>query len=382
MTDSSGTLDITQINRYVLAVRDRVTRALFVASQFHAVSVASTKGGSEKYPANLQTLSDGLASASTLLMQTQRDQTTSQFLSYSGLKLVGPFVVDGSSLAFPEGRDGVTRYQVNIPDNKLGLELSATINSPAVFRNCTVSSGQPFYFKLKGQGGWNLSGTQIINAGFFDFDNVGQVAELTLNNCVTAPSNFDYSGGCTFKATKTYAIEIASQADLDNIANCIFDENPVAIKVTLDSGDLYAQNIKFNDNTVDLEFTGTGTVRWINDRTSNAQTLLSSGPGTHSIETPATPISIKCISGGQPVENAVVYLEAVAGGPKPVGEVLINATTNAAGEVSTQVDINADQPYRGTVSKGSQAPYYVRQYLSGTLRPLDGINQTIQLIPE
>lgn len=104
------------------------------------------------------------------------------------------------------------------------------------------------------------------------------------------------------------------------------------------------------------------------------------------VEYPLDPVTltVTCLdaSTGSPIQNAAVRMVASGGGPAADGTVLIQGTTNASGKlIVSNFAYVGDQYVSGTARKGTAAPYYKAQPLSGTITSA-GLGLTVYMIKD
>lgn len=390
---SSGTLDVTDVDRVLFFVRDIDSRGGVVITQMQAISKTTEvtlKGGSAVNPGTLADLANGLKSGNCLFMEDQRGQISGQYLSFCPLQLTDFFSVSGTSLSFPDPQNADTRFQTNLADNTLGVTLNGVASKTAVFQDSTILGQQPFYFNISGSSSadWNLGGMQVINSGDITLTDIGPQGGLIFNNCesISAPFNFDFSEGCTFKNFAQHAIVMQSQADLDKLANCHFEGNFIGIRIDIPgSFILQATAITFDSNTYDLEFFQPAFGAWVNDLDSNASTFLNTGGGFVGITDPLSELTITVIDAvtKAPIQGARVYLEADTGGDLAPGTFITNSTTDVNGERFIQQQFTSDQPVIGRVRQSTTpGSLYKNAPISFTMPQAGPSNLTIQMIPD
>ncbi len=81
------------------------------------------------------------------------------------------------------------------------------------------------------------------------------------------------------------------------------------------------------------------------------------------------------------IQNARVYLEAAAGGDLNPGDVILNALTDADGNLTDTFAYTNPQPVVGRVRKGTSAPYFKTGLIAGTITD-EGLTTTVFLVPD
>jgi hypothetical protein len=182
--------------------------------------------------------------------------------------------------------------------------------------------------------------------------------------------------------------EAAMQTALDGLTKARPDW-PVSIEVPGNSGDsnfeLTLNDVVFDDRiTVQLVYRGSATLTVRNSGTSNlvSSKVETPGGGTVTIvETAPITITVLDIDTSSPIENARVFLEADAGGPLAQGTNIINALTNASGQVTAEIDFSSTQPVLGRVRRGAASDEY-RTGPIGASVTSDGLSLTVLLVKD
>lgn len=109
-------------------------------------------------------------------------------------------------------------------------------------------------------------------------------------------------------------------------------------------------------------------------RTAGATVEIVSGQVT-------TTITVRDIN-GTAIQGARVYITAAAGGGLAEGTVIINALTNASGQVSDTRSLGLNQPITGYARKASSAPYFQNAAVSGTISSLTGASINVLMLSD
>ena len=157
---------------------------------------------------------------------------------------------------------------------------------------------------------------------------------------------------------------ITSQADLDALANTIFDDVACAIRVDV-AGDitLNANNITFKDCSIDVQYTGTGTLNWYNN---NSNASIGSTPNGGTINFISTvPIKIKVLDykTKMPIQGARVWIAREDNNLE-----IVNSITDANGEVNANYEYTSDINIIGHIRKYSLGSYYKPVDIVGTIK--------------
>ncbi len=145
-----------------------------------------------------------------------------------------------------------------------------------------------------------------------------------------------------------------------------------------------ADDLTFNAlATWQVEWRGGGTLTWRNGGTSNLQAsevLLSGGGSIVVIETVSVTLTVQDLVDSSPVVGARVRIEADAGGNLPQGALILEGTTDALGQITTQIDYDGvDQPVTGRVRRATAGTLYRTSPVSGTITA-SGLTQTAFMI--
>jgi hypothetical protein len=232
---------------------------------------------------------------------------------------------------------------------------------------------------------YQLAGHSILNGEVELRDTGSAISGLSFIQCGAVTTNgADLSGGCTFDNTSgSHAIRVTSQADIDDLANCEFLNNSIAIQVDVaGSLTITLDNMNFSGNTTDIEYTGTGTLTVNNSNGSNASTSSATGGGSVVIQN-SVDIEVTALDSGDSsaIENARVYIIADTGGPLTAGTVILNELTDSNGEASTTLNYTADQPITGKIRKGTSSPLYKTFDIIGTVNS-NGFSLTASMISD
>ncbi len=179
--------------------------------------------------------------------------------------------------------------------------------------------------------------------------------------------------------------ESAMQTSLGALASTVRSDAPLCIRVETVTGDgdltLTADNITFDPlASIHVQYMGTGTLTWRNTNGANASIGSTPNGGTIIFANEVTvQITVLDASDLSPISGARVFLEADTGGPLASGTDILNATTNASGQVSLTFDYTADQPLIGRARKGSSSPFYKTGAIASTITS-NGLDQTVLLV--
>lgn len=147
--------------------------------------------------------------------------------------------------------------------------------------------------------------TWIPPTSFYDFGSPS--SSTAVGNqpvLLNAPTNCDYNFWCMFDSPLSDAqvreelfekgalpdVTITSQAGLDALANSARPDAPLCIRVDVaGSLTLTADNVTFDASaSIHVQYTGTGTLTWINSNGSNASIGSTTNGGSINFVTPAT----------------------------------------------------------------------------------------------
>lgn len=130
-----------------------------------------------------------------------------------------------------------------------------------------------------------------------------------------------------------------------------------------------ADNITFDPlSSIHVQYTGTGTLTWVNDNGADASIGSTPNGGTLIIADRQTlTVTVKDAATSAVVVGARVFIEADTGGDLAAGTVIMNTTTNGSGVATATFDYTSDQPIIGWVRKGTSSPYYKEGSLPDTL---------------
>ena len=182
-----------------------------------------------------------------------------------------------------------------------------------------------------------------------------------------------FEKGALPDVTISTGTESAMQSSLDALADTVRPDAPLAIRVQAVTGGgdltLTADNITFDPLcSIHVQYMGTGVLTWRNINGSDASIGSTPNGGTVSfLNNVVVSVTVLDASDQTPVTGARVFLETDIGGPLPSGTVVVNALTDASGNVQTNFDFSSSQPVKGRVRKGTSAPLYKTGILSGSI---------------
>jgi len=116
-----------------------------------------------------------------------------------------------------------------------------------------------------------------------------------------------------FERGATPSHVVTNQTELDALADTAVSETPNAIRVDVaGSITLIADNITFSEASIHVEYTGSGTLTWVNNNGSNASISATTGGGTVVFQNPASltltglqnPTEVRVFEGGTTTEIA------------------------------------------------------------------------------
>lgn len=298
--DSSGTLDLTDVKKicfFNLASGNVET----TFSMFQLVKTITILGGWSGSPATFKAAYLASRNGLNQLVQGQNNQVDGQYLSFQSIQIGNGtdttyFSTVGTSLKLPRVANAAERrVQYQVPAGGITIEVLASDNDVMRFESAAIAGEDLWDFSFNAL--TSLLATYIIRAFLVIGANVTlrplgfAIGGFTFDECTEIVTNgADLSGGNTISNTQAArAITVTSQADLDKLANCTFSGNGVAMRVDVaGSVSLSADNIKFSGNTVDIEYTGSGTLTFQNGNGSNAVSSSVTGGGTVVIESSVT----------------------------------------------------------------------------------------------
>lgn len=374
--DSSGTIDLTDITRMYLGNHcSDNTEVIF--SMIQLVKTAVIVGGSSVSPAGFDVLANFQEFGLNQLINQQNGQAQNQILSFQPIQIGNGTTptyleVSGASVEFPAAADGQQKTQYQVGAGKVGLTIDASDGDTIIIESSSFSGASLWNYTwavgTSQLATYRFNGKQVIGANV-SLQPLGfAVAGMTFDRCTRIFHNgADLSGGNTISNTQAArAITVTSQADLDKLANCTFSGNGVAMRVDVaGSVSLSADNIKFSGNTVDIEYTGSGTLTFQNGNGSNAVSSSVTGGGTVVIESSAT----LSFTGVQIGSDVVIYDPSVVADGSG-GNVVETFDSVAGSTVAYQYSAAPPTVDVGFFNSGFK-PFYIRGVA------LNGVDATI-----
>lgn len=224
-----------------------------------------------------------------------------------------------------------------------------TVNG-ATFSNNTVSVSQPFVISTTISGGVfkapasthliSTTNLGLLNGVEFIGDNASHAVDL---GTISADVSMDWN--CPFS----------------NYASVDGSTGSEVIKVNVNNG--ITLTINSSSGTPSVFNTGTGTVNVVSGQVTFTLTVKDTL--------------------GSPIEGAMVYVWADAGGGLAENTPIINKVlTNASGQVSDTRSLGSNQPILGRVRKSTTSPFYKTTSVVGTIDSNAGLSLTVQMISD
>lgn len=335
-------------------------------------------GGGSAKPFALSTFYDVSVGVDLAVFATQNSQAQGQFFSLVPVEIGNGgyatfFSCEYQSLEFAPIASQNSNHQFMAENGDLWFEINSGSSDEVNLKNSL--------FNMNGHT-WRINpsssisatyefGGHIILNGVVELKDIGSaISGLSFVQCEPVTTNgADLSGGCTFDSSSgDHAIRVTSQADIDKLDNCIFQNNAIGIQVdNAGSLEITLDNVKFNNNTVDIEYTGSGVLTVNNSNGSNTSTFSATGGGSVVIQNSVSVEVTALDTSGSAIENARVYILAGSGGPLTEGDLIYNGLTNSSGVISSAHNYTSDQPITGRIRKGTSSPYYKSFDIIGTI---------------
>jgi hypothetical protein len=232
--DSSGTPDETNWEGSLIgtAVNTGTTQTGF--SQLTQINEIQVVGGSSEYPVSTSSLFEVLNSDTMPYAQRLGENA---MLVYVPVRIGGgepvEAGVDAASIQFVENySEDKNRYNVHIPDNKIGIEFDGNSGDTIAFTNCAISSETKFYFTFASglAGTYDFTGTTVTNAGTVTLRDVSQaISYMSFNGCDEIDLNdCQLEDTVISNSTATYAMNIDDTTEAADLKNLTFINNNVA----------------------------------------------------------------------------------------------------------------------------------------------------------
>ena len=163
---------------------------------------------------------------------------------------------------------------------------------------------------------------------------------------------------------------ITNQAGLDALASTVRSNAPLCIRVdVVGSITLTADDVTFHAlASIHVQYTGTGTLTWVNTNGSNATIGSTTGGGAIVFETEvALTITLQDATTFATIQSARVRVTAGTGGPLPSGTLIFTDVTDVNGEVTATFNFTAVQPINIVARKSTTSPLYKTAQASSTI---------------
>lgn len=281
--DIANTFDETDVDGILLACKKAPGIDLRVTfSGAHILNTNVIRGGHSTRPGTMQAFVDNLEAPSAFAVVNQGGASSKQYLSYMALQLGNGTDAtyhkdENASMEFASpASEASGSIQHNVAAGTNGLTIYASANCVIDLLNevWVGPQGWPLTYHASTSASADYgSGGTIINADVTLQDVFTAFAGRTYINCEEFTparwNNADLSGGCTFDGTngsQIYTVNGATQAALqlkiDNLANCVFKNAAIGLRVEFTGTgavSLNFDNITGSGNTVDLHYNSTNT---------------------------------------------------------------------------------------------------------------------------
>lgn len=371
-TDSSGTIDWTDIDRICLGVKTGGAGYINF-NMLYKHNAMALIGGSENHPCTFTIAGQSYGGGRLMTVSPHRGFTAGQYFSTQEIKVgncsdATYFDATGQSIAFPGAYAPDEKdVQIYIESNRVGLTICGASGNTIKLRSCVVDGGNYHFFKFD---------ASSVNADIYDFNGL-----LVLNGTITLPnlSNLNISGstwsGCkeiTNNGTNldgakfdscvdTQCITITSESEWDLLEGSTWTNNNIAILITGDQSGTWQDNdLTVSGNTYDIQYTGN-----TNFSIQSSVTLSKNetGSGVVSIVTPSPTVTVTVTTeSGTPIENANVFIRESGG-----GSTILSDLTNSSGVVTTSYTGSIPQNIEGWVRKATGSPLYKQFTLGGQI---------------
>ena len=278
-----GTFDPSAVDCIAMVMHKRFPININCVSfwnNLHKVNVNIMTGGYAAKPLRLRSFLEALESGLTLMI-TEADENVGKLItSFQELQIGNGsaylwFSDPGASLNFGAPK-GVSEGSAQLlrPAGSLGLTVYGVSGNTIDLSDIAMTSQADWYFTVHpsstSAATWITQGLRIVNATVLLRPVFTAASGITFSGCATITHNqADLSGGCTIDASKSenaWLIQAASEAELqslvDNISNCDFTNNDIAIYIAYTgTGDLAItfDAVTCTGNTTDLKFSSNNT---------------------------------------------------------------------------------------------------------------------------
>ena len=248
------------------------------------------------------------------------------------------------------------------------------------FSTVTTGSGQTMSGIVFQSGGASSISNTISSSSFNLCDTITVTATGTLSGCT-----IDNSIGASSVSTTSLA-KVTGCSFTSDGSNHAVDLGTVAATTSMDwdnSFSGYAVSDGATGNEVIKVNVASGQTLTINS-SSGTPSVYNTGTGTVNVVSGQVTFTLTVTdTSGTPIQGAMVYVTADAGGGLTEGTVIINkVTTDVNGQVSDTRSLGSNQPIVGRARKSTTAPYYKTGAVVGTISSTAGLDLTIQLLSD
>jgi len=294
-----GTVDTTVLNNidhFAIAGSQPNGYAGSSYDRVIALSYLPMTWGSTTFPCNLNDVVKASKIQDVKTVQAQSWMATGQFICFQSIKLTNGIIWDstGQSIEYAWAyNETLLRTNVQINSWDLFFEIDTWTGNDFTLSTQSINMWDYHWFKLTSGnplGSWNVVSNAKLQLEALD----SWVVWYTFDSCeeIQFTTMHDFSAGNIFSnsidaqvITLTWATQTALQALLDNLANCTFLNNAVAIRLEYTwtwNISLDFDWITFTNNTIDVHYdsTNTSALTAVMENWSNVVTTAFSGSAT------------------------------------------------------------------------------------------------------
>lgn len=318
-------------------------------------------GGSVAFPCSLLAASVHSETSALNTIKNQKGSSTGQYFCSQNIQVgsTNDSTYWDNSFQSVEYPSSYNSADVNIAvnTNSAALKFNVKPKSGDTVRmlNSTFNMGDFHRWEIDSSAVdadiYNFSGLNVLNATVTlqALSNV-DYSGITFAGCKELTTNSaDLSGGVTISScVDTYAITVTTEAEFNNLHNCIFKGNNYSIKITGNhGGDTWSatgMTVATGTGSYDIRYEGTGTLTIEVDIGSGfSQGRSEASVGTLTISSPTTTLTVNSSEAGSDIKifnTTTQTIEASATGT--------TASTTAAGTYDWTVQKAGYLPQRGT----------------------------------
>lgn len=281
----AGTFDLTDPRYFCFGAEEHTTSTGYVyPRQVGYIDPYVVVGGESGNDADFSSITDYIAAEPTIANESPtKNMHLCRFIWIVGNgSTVTRFVTSLKVFEFPDTYDHtvVNNSVCHLNPNSLGFEVNASATDYIRFTLCNWISSNKFFWNVLGSSSADIIFDTCIvqGAGLVSLADGAQYVSVTFNQCGTITAIAPTFNGVTIKnAVDTVAIDVV---DSSNISGSVIEYCNTGMRFDFaGSASVTLDDVTFRNNTLDIEYTGTGTLTITAINGTNFNTSSATGGG-------------------------------------------------------------------------------------------------------